>query len=91
MIKPNTISLLAITFFLATASHLPARTWTDATTKRTLEGDYISSDATNVVIKSGGKPIKIVLAERALTAAETLPDARFKEAILRERSGLLTN
>ncbi len=62
MIKPNTISLLAITFFLATASHLPARTWTDATTKRTLEGDYISSDATNVVIKSGGKPIKIAIA-----------------------------
>ena len=31
-----------------------------------------------------------VLAERALTAAETLPDTRLKEAILRERSGVRT-
>ncbi|MDA7869769.1 hypothetical protein N9A93_04010, partial [Akkermansiaceae bacterium] len=35
--------------------------------------------------------IGAVLAERALTAAETQPDSRLKEAILRERSSVRAN
>jgi len=47
---------------LATASPLSARTWTEAKSERTLEGDYVETDGTQVVIKSGDRTFKIDIA-----------------------------
>jgi hypothetical protein len=48
--------------FTLCSGELPARTWTDAATGRTLEGDYVESDAAKVAIKSGGRTIEIDIA-----------------------------
>lgn len=59
IMKPSIPFLICITLLLTTILKLPARTWTDAATGRTLEGDYVSSDATHVSIKSGDRNLKI--------------------------------
>jgi len=60
--KNKTILVLSAALFIASATQLFARTWTDAASGRTLEGDYVESDSSQVVIKSGGRNIKIAIA-----------------------------
>lgn len=48
--------------FAATSTDLAARTWTDVASGRTLEGDYVESNETQVVIKSGNRTLKINIA-----------------------------
>ena len=55
--------LLIIPTLLASALPSAARVWTDRVTGRTLEGAYISSDATHVVVaKEGGRHLQIAIA-----------------------------
>jgi hypothetical protein len=72
----NSLLLLLTTLSLAIATPLSARTWTEAATGRTVEGNYVSADADHVVIKAKGRTFKI--------AIERLSDA--DKAFIREQS-----
>lgn len=50
MFNKHPIFFVAIAFFIAAATPLPARTWTDVDSGRRIEGDYVKSDATHVVV-----------------------------------------
>ena len=60
--KKKTLFVLSVALGMASATQLPARTWTDAATGRTLEGDYVKSDETHVVIRKTDRTVKIKLA-----------------------------
>lgn len=72
----NSLLLLLTTLSLAIATPLSARTWTEAATGRTVEGNYVSADADHVVIKAKGRTFKIAIAR--------LSDA--DKAFIREQS-----
>ena len=72
----NSLLLLFTTLSLAIATPLSARTWTEAATGRTVEGNYVSADADHVVVKAKGRTFKIAIAR--------LSDA--DKAFIREQS-----
>ena len=62
-IKPKAaLFFVAVALFLASVTTLTARTWTEAKTGRTLEGDFVGSDGGQVTIMSGVGTFKIDIA-----------------------------
>ena len=62
-IKPKAALFFAtVALFLASVTTLTARTWTEAKTGRTLEGNFVESDGGQVTIKSSDRTFKIDIA-----------------------------
>lgn len=60
--KRKLVLVISVVLSLATATELPARTWTEAATGRTIQADYVESDTTHVVLKKGDRTYKIAIA-----------------------------
>ncbi len=75
-----TCTLLAALFALATAPVLHARTWTEAESGRTLEGDFVKLDGENAVIRrADGNSVSVALAklsdtDREFIQSQSTPD-----------------
>ena len=87
--KKKPLLLLCSALLLATVAPLSARTWTDAASGRTLEGDYVSSDATHVIVRSGGKTLEIAIdrlseADREFIKAQAAPTPKDNESPSKE-------